>query len=247
MRASEQIIIFGGGPPAVPAFSPSSLFGGSDTGDWWDVSNSARIWTDTAGTTAAGDGASVARIDGLKNGNNLTQGTSSRRPVRHLSNGQWYLTLDGADDYLFGSFTLNQPATRISAVQQVAWVSNARIYDGGVFNAGALFQFSASPTVALFAGSQIQSSSLAVATTAIVTEIINGSSSKLAVNNGSYVTGAIGASNPAGLTIAASGAQSGTNIASVLFFGGIEIGRILTDAEIAKCRTYIGGLAGLSL
>ena len=80
----------------------------------------------------------------------------------------------------------------------------------------------------------------------VVTEQINGTSSKLGIDDNSYVTANAGTNNPGGATLGAIGG-GGSTFSNVLFFGGTHIGRLLNDAEIAACRTYFGARAGLSL
>lgn len=230
-------------------WSPSKLFGLSDTGDWWDASNSARIWTTSGATVLAGDGVSVGRIDGLKNGNNLIQGTSSKKPVRHQSGSQWYLTFDGVDDFLNATYTLNQPTTVIIAFNYVA-VDTTRFYylfDGIGANKGAGFAASVTDNLGISAGTTLSTSTPAVqGTSQVLTAIFNGASSKIAVNNGSYASGNSGSNNPGGLVLGIQGNLTSVP-SNVQIFGAVQIGRLLTDTEISKCRTYFGRLAGLAL
>ena len=87
-------------------FSPSSLFASGEDGAWYDPSNLATMFTDTAGTTAATAGDAVARIDD-KSGNtaNATQATTSARPIlQQDADGQYYLQNDEIDDALTVTF-----------------------------------------------------------------------------------------------------------------------------------------------
>lgn len=229
-------------------WTPNNLFGPTDTGDWWNVANGNRIWTTSAASVLAGDGVGVGRIDGLKNGNNLTQGTSSKKPVLHFDGSQRYLTYDGVDDYLNGAFTLAQPFTRVMAVQANTYVSGgARIFDGST-GAASLFQFGTSPAISMYAGGTVAPSStqLTLSVSHVTTEIFNGASSKLAVDNNSAATGNPGTASSGGLIVGAITAGA-SQFSNINWYGGIAIGRVLTDAEIGKCRTYFGRLASLSL
>lgn len=231
---------------ASSSFNPSVLFQPSDVGDWWNVSISSSVWQTSAGSTPAGNGDLLGRIDGLKNGHSLTCPNGNRATLTFGSN-YWYALFNGTSTYIASSFTLNQPVTRISAVQQVTWGSANHLFDGVSVNTGALFQFNATPTLAVYAGGvQVTTNDLAVGVNGVVTEIFNGASSKIAVNNGSYTTGNAGAGNPGGLTIGTGGGPT-TQWSNMQFFGCIVIGRILSDLEIAHCRTYFGKLAGVSL
>lgn len=66
---------------------------------WLDSKDADTLWADTTATTPASNGGTVARWDD-KSGNarNLTQGTSTKRPVWTSATGA--LTFDGADDFL---------------------------------------------------------------------------------------------------------------------------------------------------
>ena len=79
----------------------------------------------------------------------------------------------------------------------------------------------------------------------VTTAQLNGASSRVAANNGSYVTGDPGANNPGGVTLFA--LDQGGLPSAAKFYGGIAISRLLTDSEIASCRTYFGAKAGLTL
>jgi hypothetical protein len=75
------------------------LFAGGEEGAWYDPSDISTLWTDTGGTTAAGDGDEAARIDDKSgNGNNATQATAGLR-MTLLRGGQYeYLSGNGSDD-----------------------------------------------------------------------------------------------------------------------------------------------------
>lgn len=81
------------------AFSPASLFASGEQGAWYEPSPTT-CFTDTAGTTAAGVGDAVARInDSSGNGNHATQGTAAARPLlQQTAGGLYYLDFDGTDD-----------------------------------------------------------------------------------------------------------------------------------------------------
>jgi hypothetical protein len=71
------------------------LFANGEEGAWSYLST---LWTDTGGTTAAGDGDDVARIDDLSgNDNHFTQATAGLR-MTYLEAGRYkYLSGNGVD------------------------------------------------------------------------------------------------------------------------------------------------------
>jgi len=93
------------GSPVLPGgggWTPAQLFSAGQAGAWYDPSDSSAVFQDAAGTTPAGDGDPVGRIeDKAGNGNHATQSTSAARPtLRKTAGGLWYLEFDGADDIL---------------------------------------------------------------------------------------------------------------------------------------------------
>ena len=97
-----KVVPSGGYPVKVTSgsigFSPLAL---APLG-WWDVSDTATLWQDTAGASAVtADGQSVARIDDKSGaGLHMTQATASRRPVYRTSGGLHWLEFDGVDDFM---------------------------------------------------------------------------------------------------------------------------------------------------
>ena len=228
------------------SFVPTTLFAG-DTGGWWDVADMSTLFQDSAGTspvTAAGQ--PVGRInDKSGNGNHLLQATGAVRPMLRSGGSLWWLEFDGTQ-FLQATFTLNQPVTRVSAAQSVAWQINDFLWDGVGAIAG-VFDYSANPTLALgtFGSGYAANTDMTIGVNHVVTDIFNGASSKLAIDNNSYTTGNPGGSNPGGATIAAK--SNTANKSNILWFGAVWIGRVLTDVEIAQARTYFGARAGLAL
>jgi len=82
-------------------FSPTSLFAASEQGAWYDPSDFASMFQDSAGTTpVTAVGQVVGRInDKSGRGNHALQATTAAKPiVRQDAGGKYYLELDGVDD-----------------------------------------------------------------------------------------------------------------------------------------------------
>ena len=76
-RSPFGVLISGG----AAAFTPASLFASGEEGAWYEPGPTT-CFTDTAGTTPAGAGDTVARINDLSgNGNHATQSNPDSRPV----------------------------------------------------------------------------------------------------------------------------------------------------------------------
>ncbi len=233
-------------PTPIP-FSPTSLFS-SNTGGWWDPSNHSTTFQDTAGTTPANAaGQPVARINDLSgNGNNLLQATNSKRPILQNSGAFWWLEFDGVSQFIGATFTLNQPTTRISAARQITWVVNNNIFDGGTLSGAALFQAFITPALSMQAGAYLNpDNDFTVGANHVVTEVYNGASSSVVTDNNVIVTGNAGGNNAGGFTIGASAVATG--FTNIRWYGCISIGRLLTVAETANCRTFFGAKAGVTL
>jgi hypothetical protein len=225
------------------------LFSGN-AGGWWSAADLATLYQDSAGTVpVTGADQPVARIeDKSGNGNHLLQAAASRCPILRNSGPLWWLEFDGDDDFLQAAFTFNQPVVRINALRQLGYVGTTsyRILDG-VSSILPLAETGTPPQIAMTGATGAVD--MAVGTDFVVTEIWTGAASKLALYNDSYVGGTGNANNPGGLTVG--GNRFGGNTKQIDWYGGIAIGRLLTDSglgsETAECRTFFGNRAGLTL
>lgn len=115
-------------------FNPASLFANGEEGALY-LPGPNTCFTDTAGTTAAGVGDPVARInDSSGNGNNATQATTAARPtLQQTAGGLWYLSRDPTDDGIDIPMQLN--GSRWSAgmayvPDEEAWILVSNTDDG---------------------------------------------------------------------------------------------------------------------
>jgi hypothetical protein len=70
-------------------------------GGWWDPSDLTKMFQEAAGSTPAVVGQPVGLVkDKSGNGYDLSQSTSSKRPVLQQSGSLYYLQFDGIDDAL---------------------------------------------------------------------------------------------------------------------------------------------------
>jgi hypothetical protein len=82
-------------------FNPLSLFSAGEQGAWYDPSDFASMYQDSAGTTpVTATGQPVGKInDKSGRGNHATQATAASRPVLNQdASGNYYLSFDGVDD-----------------------------------------------------------------------------------------------------------------------------------------------------
>lgn len=225
---------------ATRPWHPASLFGAGETGYVLDPSDGRSMFQDTAGTTSPVVGSPVRLIRDLSPNRSAPQ--NSNGPV--LAAG--YLDFDGTDDALAQNFTLNQPFTRISAINQQTWASGDQIFGGGANNAGVLLQAGVSPQIGIFDGSAIIGTlSATLLTWFVVIEVHNGGSSSVQLGlAGTPATGNPGATGPGGVALAK---RSGVETyADVLIGRVVTVGRVLTAAEIANTVPWVGYTVGLA-
>lgn len=226
----------------------SQLFAAGETGGWYDPSDLASMWQDSAGTIAAAVNSPVGKInDKSGRGNHLTQATAASCPILRQSGSLYYLEFDGVDDSIGAAFTAVQPFDRISAIRQISWTADDYVFDGNA-NGGSLGQQVVTPELSLYAGTgwACTNAEALVGTDKVVSERFNGASSTLTMNNGSASTGNPGTTaNPAGLRMGS--AYNGIFNSNVRIYGALMIGRTLTASEVATVRNYMAAKSGVVL
>lgn len=233
-------------------FSPRMLFAKGEAGAWYDPSDLASMFQDSAGNVAAALDVPVGRInDKSGRGNHAVQAVAAARPMlRADSAGRLYLEFDGVDDCLRKAFAIPQPWDRVSVIRQVSWTVNERIFSGATANSGNLMQATgASPDLAILsAGIQIATASLPVGANGVVTERHNGAASRISVNNSTYAVGDAGTLAADGISIAEIGTSAGlVRAANMRLYGVCMIARALSDAETLRLRRFMAAKAGLVL
>ena len=95
------------------SWTPAVPFAAGAKGVWYDPSDLATLFQDSAGTiavTAAGDPVGKM-LDKSGLGYHLTQSDSAKRPVLQNDGANYYLSFDGFDDCLFTSAQVDLSAT----------------------------------------------------------------------------------------------------------------------------------------
>lgn len=217
-------------------------------GVWYDPSDLSSMFQDSTGTTPAVVDSPVGRInDKSGNGKHAIQATSANRPILRQSGGLYWLESDGVNDSMAVAFTVAQPWDRVSALRQLTWVSQGRVFGGLGASTGVLFQFSASPSLALYDG-VVGSNNLgaAVGADAVVTEHHAGASSSTQINQTAAVVSNFGTSLPGGITLFADN-NGGAQFTSIRLYGVCEINRALTTLEKATLQSYMAAKSGVTL
>jgi hypothetical protein len=236
----------GQGASAGAAFDPASLFD-SDTGFIFDLSDADTVFQEVAGTTTPStNGDPIGTLLDLSgNDNHIDAVDTSLRPNYVFDGSVGYADFNAtaALDLLQEAFTLAQPTTFIVSFR-VAASANTYIMDGGTAFTAGLFA-ATGPDIDFVAGVIVSGPSITLDENFVVTIVVNGVSSKLAVNADAFSEGDAGSSDAGGITFGSDG--SGNSPTPMRLYRAIGIGRILTDPEIADARAWCAAPAGVSL
>lgn len=248
--------------PLDPDAAIAALFALGEEGAWYDPSDSSTVWQDAAGTTPAGVGDPVGRIDDKSgNGNHATQSTSAARPVLQTSGGLWYLDFDGVDDRMVATFaaTVNRPADIA-----IAWnrdvTASGYIYTGATADGRLFLQTYNNPPRAIQLGNYDLSTGAAgnwedSATSGIVDAVVTARFTAtspyraLRINGASaapiYLDPSNGADKWDGITLGSTHASSTYSNFNLYSFVGIN--RTLTAGEITDLESYLATKSGVTL
>jgi hypothetical protein len=223
------------------AFDPLSL---SPFGFWLPEPQYLFEEEDGTGTISADEAVGyMADLSG--NGRHATQATAASRPLYKTGVGLHWLEGDGTDDVLataaFGA-GLAQPSCAVTAFRNLGDLvgTNGHLASATGFSGG--LYLNEGEEIRIFAGAELASGATAtVGTDIVVTQVFDGASSKIAIDDGAYVTGNAGAGTMADFTLFAAGATQFTN---ARFYGRILLDYIPTDPEITLLRTYLAAKQG---
>ena len=232
-----QLLTSNAATPPTTSFDPATLFAGA-AGAFYDPSDLASMWQDSAGTLPAVVGQPVGRInDKSGNGVHATQINAASRPLLLQDPaGNRYLQADGIDDWMRSLFAMTGNWTRISLIRQSSWVFNAQIYGGGSTITGILQQQAAvQPNLRLYDGVSVTDAvtQATLGYDSIIVERHSGPTSSFKADNNAYVATNPGTVLPDGVTLFANNLTTPTAWAKVRLYGFVMINRTLSDPEIA--------------
>lgn len=201
----------------------------------------ARFNAQISSSITIGTGVS-AWADQYGSGTTISQATGGQQPTYSGSGITSIVTFDGVNDYLKGTFTLNQPETIYIVCKQITWTLNRYLFDGGSIDKMDLYQETSTPQIALYAGATTGlNSGLTLNTVKVVVCVFNTTSSGLNVNNHITSTGNAGSANAGGFTLGAAGNGSGQysniGVQDVLIYN-VAHSTATQDAIIAGLRSY---------
>lgn len=229
-------------------FDPATLFGVGDNGWYFDPSDLSTLWSDTAGTVPATVNGPVKRItDKSGKGNDHIWQSGNTLTLRQI--GSFYYleapTSNGVTSNT--SINLTNPMERITGIRQISWTAFGRIF-ASTSGDMSLRQASggSSPQLQINNGSNVGPVSPALNTDHVISEVFNDPTSSIQLDNGTPLTGTVGAAGSTGHVLFNRG--SGANGVNGYFWGGVNIiGRTLTAGERAAMRTWIAAKYGGTL
>lgn len=235
----------GGGGEETFAQFVADVFSGSPSGYAVNVADADTRWRDDAGTVpVTSPGQTIGRLsDTSGNGNHWLQSNSSKRPGYGSDGSFYWMTGDGLDDFMRATFSISQPWERISALQQVSWVDNHNIFNGGTDGAGLLYQEAVAPNITISSGSDLRANpDPAVGADFIAIERHDGANSRIRIDNNPDVTGNAGTALPGGITVFANRVDG--NPGNIRLYASIMRAGSFTDDEIARAVTIMAKLQG---
>ena len=227
--------VIGSQPAAIATstFNPVSLVA-SEQAVYLDLSDPTSIFSDIAGTTQAVIGGPIARIsDKSGKGNHLVQAMANLQPYLRRSNaGYLYADFDGVSQYLRAMFAMSGTWTRVSILRPVSYGGTYRRALAGVTAAaGYLFGSNTPDVLQLWDGTNSAANPAALTGYDLITvERHSGATSRLRINNGAYVSGSPGTTQPGGLTIGAD--ETGASPQQMRLMALFQVNRDMTDADI---------------
>ena len=238
--------------PLDPDAAIAALFESGEEGAWYDPSDSSTVWQDAAGTTPAGVGDPVGRIDDKSgNGNHATQSTSTARPVLQSSSGLYYLEFV-IDDYM-------QTAPFASPLAQPNFISlagllpdstgSSALYFDGLASGSRHFAYAPKNDTTLLVGTDGGNYSGAEpdgTSTNVWSFNFDGASSYLRQDGTQVATGNTGATTLGGLTLMANITPSASPHTTNMH-GFILVNRTLTAGEITDLESYLADKSGVTL
>lgn len=226
------------GAPQATAFTPASISG---LVAWYDFSDAATLFTDSARTTAVtADGDAIGGVtDKSGNANHLSQSLTARPLYKaNILNSKSVARFDGINDELRSSaFTYNQPST-IFFVQQHANTGFNYLYSS-IANFGLAMYTHTLPSTGIYpyAGTTGPSQTQSVNTFYVTCMYYNGASSVQYKNGVASSTADVGAQNGSGIVLGNrfdSTLPNAVDFAEFLIYSGT-----LSAGNIASVTSYL--------
>lgn len=226
-------------------FDPATLFGPTDEGYFFDISDLSTLFSDTARTTAAVvDGPVKGITDKSGKGHHMTWVSGNTLTLRQ-SGSFYYLEASATNGVTSCSVAMAQPWYRISAVRFLTWVAFGRVFPASDNTTDGLRQHGSSPIIKLNDGSDGPTVSATLNTDMTLSEVHNNTGSSLQIDNNTAATGTSGSTAGNGQVIMCR--STGANPVNGYFYGDFAINRNPTAGEKASLKTFFSAKYGGSL
>ena len=231
------------------AFNPADIFGPSDVGCFYDLSDLSTLFQDRNGassTTPAGVGDVLGSILDLSGNNrHAIAPADNSRPILRQDGALYYLEADGVDDFLdFSSFS---PVTLIAAYRLAASVNILNYVMGGVqsgMHAGGTFD--GGTNAGLFVDPAILTVAESIDTDPhVLVGVFDGASSLISIDNQTDVTGTLPA--PSAVSRILGRPDVGTLDFTGDVFAILGINRVLAISERVNLVNWFAGKSGVTL
>jgi hypothetical protein len=269
MKVITDLTVTSRPPRPRTAWTARALFAGGEAGAWFEPGPTT-CFTDTAGTTAAGVGDAVARINDLSgNGNHATQTTAAARPIlRQTAGGLYYLETDGVDDFMTTpamDFTASAQAHMVTAFRTdtpISINSPVMLFGGDLIN-GSLWFNTGSGSIDTLQGYLRGTASVLNNPRVNITSprsFVVSHKGDLAAPQANQIEFRVDGVDETGTVNAdASGTTFGNHALTLFenprtsahffgrFYGGLILDRTLTTDELAQTETYHAEKVGVTL
>lgn len=237
---------------ALLSRSMADLFEDGQAGVYFDPSDLATLYQDTAGATAvAAHGDPVGLVVPKAGASHvIRQATAGKRPLYKTSAGKHFLDFDGVDDFLAtlnATVVVAQPFHLVMGLR-FKGLENKYFFDGFISGGGrlALYRSNTGTILNVMAGTSASVSGVLMNTAACVLTIKADGASSQARRNGiaGTLSGTIGTQSLGGLAL---GTHTGGTATDAIEVYGLLIRQSLSADELDLAETLMAAKVGVTL
>lgn len=226
-------------------FDPASLFGGSDEGYFFDISDLSTVFSDTARTTLASvDGPVKGVTDKSGKGHHMAWVSGNTLTLRQ-SGSFYYLEASATNGVTLCNCAMAQPWYRISAIRINNWAQYQRVFGSATVSHGVLRQNGSTPQLYLNDSADGPMVSPTLSTDYTISEVHNDAGSSIQLNSATAQTGTSGTQTADGQVLFDT--FDGIRPCAGFFYGDFAISRDPTSGEKASLKTFFAAKYGGSL
>lgn len=237
-----------------PDFTPADLFTSGEEGQWFDISDLATLFQDTAGTVpVTADGDPVALIlDKSGNDKHAIQSSSSLRPTYRTSGGlHWLESAGGSNGERIGvsNDLMVQPFSAAIAIKSNSLSANMQLIDSdNVTYPGESRSFVGirDSNFKMYAGTFVDSGVSVDLLPHTIISVFNDANSSIQVDNSTKITSDSGERDWGGFWLFDSKVTEGSgDTFDGRFYQALKINRALSLGEQIDLKDYLNSKAGI--